>query len=70
MEKFLPKQGKARENYEYREERIIFADLSLLRQIFSRVNHKLIKQIIYYISSIYFVNIIQWNKKSGSRFST
>ena len=43
MGKYLPKKGKVRENNECLTALIIFADLSLLRQIFRRINRKLMK---------------------------
>ena len=43
MGKYLSQKGKVRENNECRKTRVIFADLSLLRQIFPRINHKLMK---------------------------
>ena len=43
MGKYLPKKGKVHENKECHKAQVIFADLSLLRQIFLHMNHKLIK---------------------------
>ena len=56
MGKYLPKKGQVHENNECRKARVIFADISLLRELFPHINHKLIKQIIFYISSDYFFN--------------
>ena len=39
----MPKKGKVGENNECRKARVIFADFSLLSQIFPHINHKLIK---------------------------
>ena len=43
MGKYLPQKGKVRENNERRKALVIFADLSLLRQIIPHNNHKLMK---------------------------
>ena len=42
MEKYLSQKGKVREN-ECHKAQVIFADLSLLWQIFPHINHKLMK---------------------------
>ena len=49
---YLPQKGNVRENNECRRALVIFADFSLLRQIFPHNNFKLIK----YISSDHSVN--------------
>ena len=51
MGKYLLEKGNVCENNE-----CIFADLSLLRQIFPHINNKLIKLIIYYSFPDCFVN--------------
>ena len=61
--KYLPQKRKVRENNECHKALVIFADLSLLRQIFPHINPKRIKYIIYYISSDDFVNKCGRTKK-------
>ena len=57
MGKYLPKKGKVHKNNESGKAQVIVLDLSLLKQIFPHINHKLIEYIyMYHISSGYFVN--------------
>ena len=68
MGRYLPKNGKVSEINECRKAQVLFGDLSLVRQIFPHIIHKLIKLIIYYISSDYFVNKCHSNQKEVPDF--
>ena len=53
MGKYLPQKGKVCEKNECPMALVIFVDLSLFGQIFSHINHKLMKQTLISYNSYF-----------------
>ena len=62
MGQTFAEKGKVPEHNECRKTRVTFADLSLLRQIFPNINHKMMKYILF-LPIILSTNALEQKKK-------